>query len=90
MVHHITVGLKKSKFISFIVFMQHSPMTFTGVYLFGELDRIGKLALMGAIQPSEDFTGKIEAEALTESEIHGATKKTIIATPDRGIFHLAT
>ncbi len=65
-------GIKRNKFISFIIFMQHSPMKFTGEYLFGELDRIGKLALMGSTQPSEDFTGKIEAEALTEAEILGA------------------
>ena len=47
---------------------------FNGDHLFGELDRIGKLALMGSIQPLEDFTGKIEAEALTEAEIHGAIR----------------
>ena len=67
-------GIKRNKFISFIIFMQHSPMTLTGEYLFGELDRIGKLALMGATQPSEAFTGKIEAEALTEAEILGSIK----------------
>jgi hypothetical protein len=64
--------LKQKRSISFIVFMQFSPITFTGEYLFGELDRIGRLALMGATQPSEDFTGNIEAEALTEAEILGA------------------
>jgi hypothetical protein len=67
-------ALKKKQSMTFIIFMQRSPMTFTGEYLFGELDRIGKLALMGATKPSENFTGKIEAEALTEAEIFGAIK----------------
>lgn len=68
----LSFTLTRNRRVSFITFIGNAILVYRKERLLDELERVEKLSLPGCANLREDFTGQIEAEALTESEVEKA------------------
>ena len=70
----LTFEMRRKNNFSHIAFICKSPLTLTKTELLRIFDRVRNLFVVDYADPREAFTGKIEVEALTGSEINAAIK----------------